>query len=55
MRILVIEDEFRLQNQIRQQLEAAGYMVDSCSNGDEGLFLATEYPLDAAIIDIGLS
>ena len=25
MRILVIEDEFRLQNQIRQQLEAAGY------------------------------
>ena len=54
MRILVIEDEFRLQNQIRQQLEAAGYMVDTCSNGDEGLFLATEYPLDAAIIDIGL-
>ncbi len=54
MRILVIEDEFRLQNQIRQQLEAAGYMVDTSSNGDEGLFLATEYPLDAAIIDIGL-
>jgi len=54
MRILVIEDEFRLQNQIRQQLEAAGYMVDTCSNGDEGLFLTTEYPLDAAIIDIGL-
>ncbi|MBS0422856.1 MAG: response regulator transcription factor [Proteobacteria bacterium] len=54
MRILVLEDEFRLQNQIRQQLEAAGYMVDTCGNGDEGLFLATEYPLDAAIIDIGL-
>jgi two-component system response regulator PhoP len=54
MRILVIEDEFRLQNQIRQQLEAAGYMVDTCSNGDEGLFFASEYPLDAAIIDIGL-
>ena len=54
MRILVIEDEFRLQNQIRQHLEAAGYMIDTCSNGDEGLFLATEYPLDAAIIDIGL-
>lgn len=54
MRILVIEDEFRLQNQIRQQLETAGYMVDTCSDGDEGLFLASEYPLDAAIIDIGL-
>lgn len=55
MRILVIEDEFLLQNQIRQQLEAAGYMVDTCNNGEEGLFLATEYRLNAAIIDIGLS
>ncbi|OQW43093.1 MAG: DNA-binding response regulator [Proteobacteria bacterium SG_bin4] len=54
MRILVIEDEFRLQNQIRQQLEAEGYMIDTCGDGDEGLFLATEYPIDAAIIDIGL-
>lgn len=54
MRILVIEDESRLQNQIRRQLEAAGYMVDTSNNGDEGLFLATEYRPDAAIIDIGL-
>lgn len=54
MRILVIEDEIKLQQQIRQHLESAGYMVDTCSNGEEGLFFATEYPLDAAIIDIGL-
>lgn len=54
MRILIIEDEFKLQNQIRQQLETASYMIDTCSDGDEGLFLASEYPLDAAIIDIGL-
>ncbi|TXI16896.1 MAG: response regulator transcription factor [Nitrosomonas sp.] len=54
MRILVIEDEIKLQNQIRQQLEAAGYMVDTCSDGNEGLYFASEYPLDAAIIDIGL-
>jgi two-component system response regulator PhoP len=54
MRILVIEDEIKLQNQIRQQLESVGYMVDTCSDGTEGLFFATEYPLDAAIIDIGL-
>jgi len=54
MRILVIEDERHLQNQIRLQLEAAGYMVDTCSDGEEGLFLATEYHPDAAIIDIGL-
>ncbi len=54
MRVLVIEDEIKLQNQIRQQLESVGYMVDTCSDGEEGLFFATEYPLDAAIIDIGL-
>ena len=54
MRILVIEDEIKLQQQIRQQLESAGYMVDTCSDGSEGLFFAREYPLDVAIIDIGL-
>ena len=54
MRILVIEDEIKLQAQIRQTLETDGYMIDTCSNGEEGLFFANEYPLDAAIIDIGL-
>jgi len=28
--------------------------VDTCGDGKEGLFFATEYPLDAAIVDIGL-
>ncbi|MFZ1852330.1 MAG: response regulator transcription factor [Nitrosomonas sp.] len=54
MRILVIEDEIKLQQQIRHQLEASGYMVDTCGDGKKGLFFATEYPLDAAIVDIGL-
>ncbi len=54
MRILLIEDESQLQAQIQQQLETDGYMVDTCSDGEEGLFCASEYPLDAAIIDIGL-
>lgn len=54
MRILLIEDENQLQAQIQQQLEIDGYMVDTCSDGEEGLFCASEYPLDAAIIDIGL-
>ena len=54
MRILVIEDEIQLLDQIRKNLESAGYMVDTCGDGNEGLFFATEYPIDAAIIDIGL-
>ena len=54
MRILVIEDEVGLQADIRQRLETEGYIVDTSGEGNEGLFFATEYPLDAAIIDIGL-
>ena len=54
MRVLVIEDELELQADIRRQLESEGYIVDSSADGDEGLFFASEYPLDAAIIDIGL-
>jgi two-component system response regulator PhoP len=54
MRVLVIEDELDLQVDIRQRLEAEAYTVDTSGDGNEGLFFATEYPLDAAIIDIGL-
>ncbi len=54
MRVLVIEDELDLQADIRQRLEAEAYTVDTSGDGNEGLFYATEYPLDAAIIDIGL-
>jgi len=54
MRILVIEDELELQADVRERLECEGYIVDTSGEGNEGLFFATEYPLDAAIIDIGL-
>jgi len=54
MRILVIEDEQQLLADVKQQLEAEGYIVDTSSDGNEGYFFATEYPIDAAIIDIGL-
>ena len=54
MRILVVEDELDLQAHIRQHLESEGYTVDTSGEGNEGLFFASEYPLDAAIIDIGL-
>lgn len=54
MRILVIEDEVSLQSQIRTRLQADGYVVDISADGKEGLFFASEYPLDAAIVDLGL-
>ncbi len=54
MRALLIEDEVQLQDQIRTQLEAESFQVDVTGNGKEGLFFASEYPVDVAIIDIGL-
>lgn len=54
MRILVIEDELALQQQVRARLEREGYRVDSSADGQEGLYLASEYPLDLAIVDLGL-
>lgn len=54
MRILLIEDETSLQRQIRDHLCSEGYVVDTSGDGKEGLFFASEYPLDAAIVDLGL-
>ena len=54
MRILVIEDEQALLNDIKRRLEDESYTVDTTTDGNEGYFFATEYPIDAAIIDIGL-
>jgi two-component system response regulator PhoP len=54
MRILVIEDEQSLLEQLHIRLNQEGYAVDSAANGEDGLHLAKEYPFDAAIVDLGL-
>ena len=54
MRLLVIEDEQKLREQLKQRLTAKGYSVDAAVDGREGLFLGSEYPVDLAIIDLGL-
>jgi two-component system response regulator PhoP len=54
MRVLVIEDESSLQAQIRARLEAEGWRVDGSGDGEEGLYLALEYPFDLAVVDLGL-
>lgn len=54
MHILVVEDETRLREQLRDRLKSRGYVVDVAADGEEGLYYCEEYPLDLAIIDIGL-
>ena len=54
MRILVVEDDSGLQISLAEILREAGYAVDVSGDGIEGLFFGQEYPLDLAIIDLGL-
>ena len=54
MRILVVDDEKRLVAALRRGLEAEGFAVDVALDGDEGLWLASENPYDAMVLDIML-
>jgi two-component system response regulator PhoP len=54
MRILIVEDEQSLRESLATQLLAAGYNVDTAADGEEGLHLGREYPIDLAVIDLGL-
>lgn len=54
MRILIVEDELSLQQQLAAELRGQDYVVDVASDGEEGFYFGSEYPIDLAIIDLGL-
>ena len=54
MHILIVEDEAPLREHLRDRLRKNGYVVDVAADGEEGLYYGQEFPLDLAVIDIGL-
>ena len=54
MRILVVEDEPRLQRNLAKALREEGYAVDAASDGDDGFFKAETYNYDAIVLDVML-
>lgn len=50
-RVVVIEDQKRLQNSLRRGLEEEGYEVVSALTGEEGFFLVTTQACDALVLD----
>jgi len=54
MRLLLVEDDPNLSRSLAAQLEHAGYSVEKSTDGREGLYYAREYPVDLAIVDLGL-
>jgi len=54
MRVLLVEDDKRIRADVSAALEAAGYVVDSEGDGEEGWFLGDTELYGAAILDLGL-
>lgn len=54
MRLLLVEDEAPLRQQLAQYLRAEGYALDEAADGEEALYIGSEYPFDLAIVDLGL-
>lgn len=54
MKILIIEDDTKIINFLKKGLEEECYIVDSSTNGDEGLYLASVNEYDLILLDIML-
>jgi two-component system response regulator PhoP len=54
MRLLVIEDDAILRESLAEKLTEGGFAVEQAADGKEGLYFALEYPIDLAIVDLGL-
>ncbi len=54
MRVLVVEDEDKIREQLVSRLREQGFVVDAATDGEEGLYFGREYPVDVAVIDLGL-
>jgi two-component system OmpR family response regulator len=54
VRVLVVEDEARLAQQLASALGDAGYAVDRAADGERADFLAQTERYDAVVLDLGL-
>jgi DNA-binding response OmpR family regulator len=54
MRVLVVEDEKKTASFIRKALQAEGFAVDVCHNGEEAWAAALATPFDTIVLDIML-
>lgn len=54
MKLLVVEDETKLRQQLCHELRRHHYSVEEACDGKEALHIGQEYALDMAIVDLGL-
>ena len=54
MRLLLIEDNVPLADELNALFSQAGYAVDWCTDGRDAATMAVDLPFDAIILDLGL-
>ncbi len=54
MRALLVEDEPALREGLVRRLKTQGFVVDVAEDGRVGEYAGLEYPIDVAIVDLGL-
>ena len=54
MRLLLVEDDPTLRQQLCSSLQQAGYAVDSAGDGLQARYLGDTEPFDAVVLDLGL-
>jgi len=54
MKVLIVEDEPQLAQQMQQQLAEQGFIIDCASDGEEAHFMGSTETYDAVVLDLGL-
>lgn len=54
MRVLVVEDDQQLQNQVAEALQTQGYVIDTAADGEHAHYMAAVENYDLVILDLGL-
>jgi DNA-binding response OmpR family regulator len=54
MRLLLVEDDAPLADELQSILAAAGYVVDRADNGEDALYLGRTEDYDLVVLDLGL-
>lgn len=53
-RLLIVEDSEKMSSLLRRGLEEEGYAVDVATSGEDAVWMAREYPMDAILLDVML-
>ena len=54
MRVLIVEDDTRIAEDVRNAVQAAGFVADIVHDGEEAWFVGGTEPYDAVLLDLGL-